>query len=142
MKPVRRIFIILSGVGVFIATMLSVDNHFLKAENRFKTITGARAMDPTDRSTNCADTLTPGPGEWPPSQQDVWKPVIANSDVIFVFSAFLTPRHTVAILAMMRDFETRPKFFCQFWCEAAVGKLHMTVKNARLELSGESQGLR
>ena len=137
MKIVKQTLLVLTVVCLFIVTMLSVDNHFLIAENGFKTKTVSQLLNGVrklaERSTFCAET--PTPGEWPPSQQDAWKPVIANSDVIFVFSAFLTPKHTIVIPAMMRDFETRPRFFCQFWCETAeAGKLHMTVANASLEL--------
>ena len=142
MKNVRRV-VIMSAIGVFIVTMTSVDNNFLAVEKRFKTKTDSQRLAAIIKlaCTICANISTPG--EWPPSQQDVWKPVIANSDVIFVFSAFLTPKHTIVISAMMRNYKTRPRFFCQFWSETAeAGKLHMTVENASLELSGETHGLR
>ena len=143
MKTVRRILITLSAVGIFIA-MNSVENNFLAAEKRFKTKTDSqfltRVIKLANRNTTCAET--PAPSEWPPSQQDVWKPVIANSDVIFVFSAFLTPKHTVVIPAMMRDFETRPRFFCQFWSKTGEAGTSVTVENASLALSGETHGRR
>ena len=125
-------------VGAFIATLMYLVDNFVTGTQIFKTF---GATKPAGLSTFCVET--PAPSECPSSQQDVWKPVIAKySSAIFVFSAFLTPKHTIVISAMMRDFETRPRFFCQFWSKTGEAGTSVTVENASLALSGETHGRR
>ena len=138
MRTVVKIVVTWGVVGAFIATLMYLVDNFVTGTQIFKTF---GATKPAGLSTFCVET--PAPREWPSSQQDVWKPVIAKySSAIFVFSAFLTPKHTIVISAMMRDFETRPRFFCQFWSEATEAGIRMTVADASLALSGETDDTR
>ena len=88
----------------------------------------------TTTTSLSADTTT-----WPPSAEDTWKPVIADSDVIFVFSAFLLPaKHAVVISALTRNISSLPgAFFCQLWATADGGQIRISVVNASLAVSGE-----
>ena len=90
-------------------------------------------------SSNTTTTSLPADTTWPPSQEDTWKPVIADSDVIFVFSAFLSPaKHAVVISALTRNISSLPgAFFCQLWATADGGQIQTSVVNASLAISGE-----
>ena len=86
------------------------------------------------------DNMT-SPSAWPPPQLDEWRSVETNDDAVFVYSAFLTPRHTVAVVAIGRNFSAKHAYYCQYW-QKGVNGFTLHVRNATMLVNRDAHGMR